>query len=226
MCGRFEIHSTLEIIAQIFGIDDLALDYRPSYNIAPSQDILLVVNNGKRRLIQSRWGFIPSWSKDLSTGYRMINARAESLAEKRSFKTAFEKQRCLVIADGFYEWKKEGATKKPFYIRLKSKQPFGFAGLYNAWTSPDGGEIITSTIITTDSNELIQLLHNRMPVIASPDNYDLWLDASVHDKDILMPLLKPFPSESMELYAVTQKMNSIKHNDPENIKPVKVDEAG
>jgi len=219
ICGRFEVHSSLEIIAQIFGIDDITFDFRPSYNIAPSQDILLVLNNGNRRIIQSRWGFVPSWSKDLSSGYKMINARAESLMEKRSFRTAFEKQRCLVVADGFYEWKKEGATKKPFYIRLKSRQPFGFAGLYNVWKSPEGEEVITSTIITTDSNELIQPVHNRMPVLTPSDKYDLWLDASVHDKDRLTPILKPFPSEKMELYPVTQKMNSFKYNDPENIKP-------
>ncbi len=223
MCGRFEIHSTLEIIAQIFGIDDIIFDYQPSYNIAPSQDILLVVKNGKRRLLKSRWGFVPSWSKDLSTGYKMINARAESIAEKETFKTAFEKQRCLVVADGFFEWKKEGATKKPFYIRLKSRQPFGFAGLYNDWTSPEGEEIITSTIITTDSNELVQPLHDRMPVITPSDKYDLWLDTSIHDKDRLTPILKAFPSEKMELYPVTQKMNSFKHNDPENIKPAEME---
>jgi putative SOS response-associated peptidase YedK len=219
MCGRFEIHSALEIIAQIFGIDNITFDYRPSYNIAPSQDILLVVNNGKRRLVQSRWGFVPSWSKDLSSGYKMINAKAETLAEKRSFKTAFEKQRCLVVADGFYEWQKTGAAKKPYYIRLKSRQPFGFAGLYNIWKSPEGEEICTSTIITTDANEILQPIHNRMPVIASSDKYDLWLDSSVHDKDILASILKPYPSEEMELYRVTQKMNSFKYNNPENIKP-------
>ncbi len=218
MCGRFEIHSAIEIIAKIFGIADINFDYQPSYNIAPSQDILLVVGNGKRRIVKSRWGFVPSWSKDLSTGYKLINARAESLSEKESFKTAFEKQRCLVVADGFFEWKKEGAKKKPFYIRLKSRQPFGFAGLYNAWTSQEGDEIITSTIITTDSNELVQPLHNRMPVITPPDKYDLWLDTSIHDKERLTTILKAFPSENMEFYPVTQKMNSFKYNDPENIK--------
>jgi putative SOS response-associated peptidase YedK len=128
-----------------------------------------------------------------------------------------------VIADGFIEWKKEGATKKPYYIRLKSMQPFAFAGLYNIWRSPIGAEVTTSTIITTDSNELIQPLHDRMPVITPPDKYDLWLDNSVHEKDILAPVLKSFPSEKMEVYAVTQKMNSFKCNDPENIKPTEAD---
>jgi len=219
MCGRFEIHSAVDIIAEIFGVDDRETDYPPNYNVAPGQDILLVVNEGKRRLVRSRWGLVPSWSKDLSTGYRMINARAESLAEKRSFKTAFEKQRCLVVADGFYEWKKEGAIKKPFYIRLKSGRPFGFAGLYNIWTSPEGEQLTTSTIITTTANEIIQPIHDRMPVITPDDKYNLWLDPAVHDKDVLAPVLGPFPSEHMERYRVTSKMNSFKYNRPENIKP-------
>ncbi len=219
MCGRFEIHSTLEIIAQLFGIDDITVAYTPNYNIAPSQDILLVVKNGKKRLVSSKWGFVPSWSKELKTGYKMINARAETVATNQSFKHAFECQRCLVVSDGFFEWKEEGPAKKPYYIRLKARQPFGLAGLYNIWTSPEGEEICTSTIITTDANELVQPLHNRMPAVIPPDKYDLWLDSSVHDKDILNPLLKPYPSGKLELYRVTQKMNSFKYNDPENIIP-------
>ena len=220
MCGRFEIHSAIEMITEIFGIDEWEIEYSPNYNVAPSQDILIVVNDGKRRLIRSRWGLVPPWSKDLSTGYKMINARAESLAEKRSFKTAFEKQRCLVVADGFYEWRKEGTGKKPFYIRLKSGKPFGFAGLYNVWKSPEGEQITTSTIITTDANELVRPIHNRMPVITSPDRYGLWLDPSVHEKDLLMPVLTPVASEEMEMYRVTPKMNSVKYNDPENVKAI------
>ena len=218
MCGRFEIHSAVELIAKIFGIEDWEIEYRPNYNVAPSQDILIIKNEGKRRLVSSRWGFVPSWSKDLSAGYKMINARAETLAEKQSFKTAFEKQRCLVVADGFFEWKKEGVGKKPYYIRLKSGKPFGFAGLYNIWTSPEGERLTTSTIITTDANDLLRPIHNRMPVITQVSNYDKWLDHSITDKDILSSILKPFPSEEMEYYPVTSKMNSVKYNDPENIK--------
>lgn len=145
----------------------------------------------------------------------MINARAESLAEKISFKTAFEKQRCLVVADGFFEWKKEGTLKKPFYIRLRSGKPFGFAGLYNVWTSPEGEKITTSTIITTAANELIQPIHDRMPVITPEDKYNLWLNPAVHEKDVLAQVLKPFSSVAMELYPVT----SNKYNRPENIRP-------
>jgi putative SOS response-associated peptidase YedK len=217
MCGRFEIHSALEIIAKVFGIDEITFDYQPNYNVAPSQDIILVVHDRKRRLVRSRWGFVPSWSKDLKTGYRMINARADTVAVKRTFKSALENQRCLVVADGFYEWQKAGRTKKPMYIRLKSGKPFGFAGLYNTWTSPEGEAICTSMIITTDANELLRPIHDRMPVITPPDAVDLWLDPKIHDSSELLPILKPYPSEEMEYYPVSPKVNSYKYNAPENV---------
>lgn len=220
MCGRFEIHSAIKLIAEIFGISEWEIEYSPSYNIAPSQDILLVVNDGKRRLVKSRWGFVPSWSKELSAGYKMINARAESVADKPSFREAFQNRRCLVVADGFYEWKKEGTTKRPFYIRLKSGKPIGFAGLYSVWKSPEGEQICTSTIITTNANEIVLPLHDRMPVIASPDEYGLWLDPNIHDKAILQKILKSYPSEELDVYEVTPKVNSPKNNAPENIQKI------
>jgi putative SOS response-associated peptidase YedK len=220
MCGRFEIHSAVEIIAEIFGIADRDLEYPPHYNIAPSQDILIVVNDGKRRLIKSRWGFVPSWSRDLDASYKMINARAETVASSKAFKSAFEKQRCLVVADGFYEWRREGTTRKPFYVRLKSHKPFGFAGLYNAWRSPDGELLTMSTIITTVANQLVMPIHERMPVIAPADKYDLWLDPRVQDSSVLPGLLNPYPSEEMELFPVTPKVNSFKFDSPESIEPL------
>jgi len=221
MCGRFEIHSPIDIIAEIFGVAEWDIEYSPRYNIAPSQDILIVINEGKRKLIKSRWGFVPSWSRDLNTGYRMINARAETAAGSRAFRSAFEKQRCLVVADGFYEWKKEGTTKKPFYIRLKSQKPFGFAGLYNVWTSPEGERLCTSTIMTTNANELVMPIHDRMPVITPPDKYDAWLDPAVQDGSALQGVLHPYSSGEMECFPVTPKMNSFKYNSPENIKPIR-----
>jgi putative SOS response-associated peptidase YedK len=221
MCGRFEIHSALEIIAKIFGIDTVTFDYQPNYNITPGQDVLVVVGDGKRRLVLSHWGFVPSWARDLADGYKMINARAETAAEKPSFRQAFQKQRCLVVADGFYEWKKEGSAKKPYYIRLRSGRPFGFAGLFNIWRSPEGEDLRTCTIITTESNDLIRSIHGRMPVITSPDHYDLWLDEAVHDKALLQPVLKACPPEDLEMYAVTLKVNSPKNNSPENIQEIK-----
>ena len=218
MCGRFEIHSALDIIAKLFGIDITGFEFLPSYNITPGQDILLIVQNGNRRLVKGRWGFIPPWAKDPATGYKMINAKAETLGEKPSYRQAFETQRCLVIADGFYEWKKEGTKKRPYYIRLRSGQPFGFAGLYNVWTSPEGKRICTSTIVTTDANELVRPVHERMPVIVLPDRCDAWLGGN--DANTLASVLKPYPADKMEMYPVTPKMNSFTYDAPENIVPL------
>jgi putative SOS response-associated peptidase YedK len=220
MCGRFEIHSPIDIIAEIFGVADWDIEFPPCYNIAPSQDVLLVINDGKRRLIKSRWGFVPSLSRELNTGYRMINARAETAASSGAFKSAFEKQRCLVAADGFYEWRKEGTAKRPFYIRLKSHKPFGFAGLYNIWTSPKGESLCTSTIMTTNANELVMPIHERMPVIIPADQYDIWLDPGIRDSSVLHGVLHPYPSREMECFPVTSKVNSFKYNSPECIKPL------
>ncbi len=220
MCGRFDLHTSVEIIAKIFQIDSIDFDIKPSFNIAPSQDIVIIVNDGKNRLTISKWGFVPSWSEEQKTGYKMINARVETVATNVSFKHAFVNQRCLIVADGFFEWKKEGLAKKPYYIHLKSGKPFGFAGLYNIWTSPEGKEINTCTIITTEANELINPLHDRMPVIEQPENYEQWLDPLQHNAKVLLPLLQSVPSEDIEMYPVTMKVNSYKHNDPENIKPV------
>jgi putative SOS response-associated peptidase YedK len=220
MCGRFEIHSALEIIARIFGVDSIPIEYRPNYNIAPSQDILMIRQDGKRLLGRCRWGFIPSWSREIPKGFQMINAKAETVAEKPSFRKAFENQRCLIPADGFFEWEKTGTGERPYYIRLRSKAPFGFAGIYGIWTPPNGKPICTSAIITTEANEAIRPIHDRMPVIVSPDKYELWLDPSVRERRLLAEILGPFPSADMELYPVTRNMNSYRHNKPENIHPV------
>lgn len=150
----------------------------------------------------------------------MINARSETITEKRTFKAAFEKLRCLIVADGFYEWRREGKTKIPVFIRLKSGRPFAFAGLYNNWTSPEGKEIIASTIITTQANELLEPVHDRMPVITHEDKRDLWLDPEVKVKSDLLSLLKSYPSEEMEFYEASKRVNSPRNNSPENIDPV------
>lgn len=158
MCGRFEIHSLIELLAKIFQIDSIKMDVKASYNVAPGQDIAIIVNDGKKNLlISSRWGFLPAWAKDKKTGYSMINARAETVDTTRSYKDAFLNHRCIVVADGFYEWQKLGKEKIPFYTRLRSKEPMGFAGLYNNWKSPEREELCTSTIITTDANDLAGL---------------------------------------------------------------------
>ncbi len=221
MCGRFEIHSTIEILAKLFALDSATFDIRPNYNIAPSQNVTAVINDGqKNRLLSCRWGFVPSWSKELKTGFTMINARAETVADNKTYKSSFESRRCLVIADGFYEWKKQDRIKIPLYIHLKSGNPMGLAGLYNLWISPEGEEICTCTIIVTDANELVAPVHDRMPVILDESCYSQWLDPTVHDRKLLLKLLTPCAADKLEMYPVTPKVNSSKHDDPENIRPV------
>ena len=223
MCGRFEIHSSLDIISRIFLVDFIAFTLKPSYNIAPAQDIAVVINEGnKNRLVSCRWGLLPSWARERKTGYSMINARAETVHTNRSFKDAFTHQRCIVIADGFYEWLKQGNVKVPYYIRLRSKTPMGFAGLYTIWTSPEGEEIRSCTIITTKADTLLMPVHNRMPAILHPGVFRLWLDPCEHNKETLLPLLKPFPAEELEAYTVSPKVNSFKYNHADNIEPVEM----
>lgn len=221
MCGRFDVHSAIDIIARIFQIDIVNIDSIPNYNVAPSQDVGIVINDGRQNLlIPSRWGFLPFWAKEKQTAYSMINARAETVDSNRSYKDAFVNQRCLIPADGFYEWLKQDKIKIPYYIRLKSKNPMGIAGLYNNWKSPEGEEICSCTIITTDADELLNPIHNRMPVILHENDFRLWLNPALHDKETLLRLLKPFPSKELDTYRVTSKVNSFKYNNPENIKPI------
>jgi putative SOS response-associated peptidase YedK len=219
MCGRFVLCSPTKTIIEEFRIDKTNLEYIPSYNIAPTQNIIIVKTDGTRILTQCKWGFVPSWAKDPSAGHSMINARAETLADKPAFRDAFKYQRCLIVADGFFEWKKI-KTKTPVYIRLKSGKPFGFAGLYSIWKSPEGEDIHTCAIITTDSNELVSSIHDRMPAIISREHYDLWLDPKKFDKEKLLSLLAPYNPSEMEWYTVTNKVNSPSYNSPDNIVPI------
>jgi putative SOS response-associated peptidase YedK len=218
MCGRFVLQSAVEIISRIFKLGRIDAALTPRYNIAPSQEIAIVVEEGgMRRLAACRWGLVPDWAGDLSEGHKMINARAETIAEKPSYRQCFLLRRCLVVADGFYEWKREGGRKRPVYVRLKNGEPMGFAGLYNPWTGPDGKQVCTCTIITTGANDLLRPVHDRMPVIALPDWYDLWLSPGVRDRDRLLPVLKPCPSDILEMYEVSSRVNSPKNEGPENI---------
>jgi putative SOS response-associated peptidase YedK len=220
MCGRFVRVTPIPTLAKRFKVKQVSSpDPGPSYNIAPTYEILIINNEGVRQLVPCKWGFLPSWAKDPSIGNNMINARAETVAQKPAFRAAFKKHRCLVIADGFYEWKKEGGRKLPMYIRLSSGKPFGFAGLYNVWASPTGDEICTCTIITTTANELIRPIHERMPVIIPEDKEDLWLDSSTEDAAQLLSLLKPYDADEMEAWAVSPRMNRPGYDTPENIGP-------
>ena len=220
MCGRFDCHSDISVILKVFKIDHIAIEYKPHYNIAPSQNIIVIKDTGQRELIQCRWGFIPSWAKDPEMGFKMINARAETVADKPAFQDAFRHRRCLVVADGFYEWVREGKVKQPVYIRLKSQTPVGFAGLYSSWLSPEGEDICTCTIITTDANELLRPIHDRMPVIIPQDKEALWLDPLTTEKEKFQHLLKPYPDDEMEFYRVSPVMNKPEYDSAEIIAPV------
>ena len=166
-----------------------------------------------------RWGLVPSWAKDLSIGNKMINARADTLTEKASFKRLIGKRRCLIVADGFYEWRAEGGEKIPYYIQLKSKKLFGFAGLYDHWQSPEAGELTTCTIITTDANEFMQKIHSRMPVILTDEERDGWLDPSIKDQSYFLEMLKPYDGEGIKAHAVSKLVNSPHNNSPKLILP-------
>jgi putative SOS response-associated peptidase YedK len=220
MCGRFVFMSKTALLIEEFGLDEISWQFKPNYNVAPGQDVPVIVKNGKRVLEKFRWGFVPFWAEDPSIGNRMINARAETISEKRSFARAFKNRRCLIVADGFYEWKKEGNIKIPFYFHLRSGKPFGFAGLYETWRSPEGKDLTTCTIITTEPNEIIKPVHNRMPSIIDRERRETWLDNNIQNPEGLPFLLKPFNSALMEGYEVSRKVNSFKINGPECIKPV------
>jgi putative SOS response-associated peptidase YedK len=220
MCGRFVQFSLFPLLKKEFSLKfGEGIPLSPSYNIAPTQDVPVVVNEEGNRLITCRWGLIPPWAKDASIGNRMINARAETLGEKPSFKGPFKKHRCLIVADGFYEWNKTESGKTPVYITMKDGRPFGFAGLYSDWTSPEGDSIRTCTIVTTEPNELLEPIHNRMPVIIIPDDRDRWLDPDEQDPSKLTPLLAPYPSSELDAWEVSRSVNSPANNGPENIRP-------
>jgi putative SOS response-associated peptidase YedK len=192
----------------------------PRYNIAPTQTVIVVNDTGDRQLVPMRWGLIPSWAKDPSIGNRMINARAESIAEKPAFRAALKRRRCIIPADGFYEWQRTVSSKQPVRIVLKSREPFGFAGLWEHWTSPTGEEVLSCTIITTEVNELLREVHHRMPAILPREAEAAWLDPKVQDTETLLALLKPYPSEAMEYYPVDRLVNSPANDVPQCIIPV------
>ncbi len=206
MCGRFILLTDLPVLAESFGIQEVTTEYQPEVNICPGRDIAAVVHDGRKRLVAFRWGLIPAWADDPAIGNRMFNARAETVAEKPSFKDAFKKRRCLIPVDGFYEWQKSGKGKRPLCFSLKSGRPFGLAGLYETWTSPEKGRIHTCTIITTDANDLIRPIHDRMPVIIPKDKEAAWLDPYTVKLDELASLLKPYPPDEMVLSEVDANM--------------------
>ncbi|SES21372.1 SOS response-associated peptidase [Salipaludibacillus aurantiacus] len=220
MCGRFTLTSA-EGLAERFNIieDFLPEQLNISYNVAPGQPVLSVIHTGsERRMGHLRWGFIPRWAKEEKIGYKMINARAETLAEKPSFKKPLQTQRCLIVTDGFYEWKKTDDKKQPYRLTLKDKGIFSFAGLWEKWQSPSGDAVFSCTIITTKANEVMQDIHHRMPVIIAQEDESAWLDPENSRKP--EELLLPFPSDHMDIYPVSAAVNNAKNNSPDLIQPV------
>ena len=219
MCGRFTLHQTTDEIQARFGIQQVLFPLEPRSNIAPSQPVAVVIHEGTRCLDGYRWGLVPSWAKDPKIGSRMINARAETLGEKPSFRAALIRRRCLVIADGFYEWKQEGKARIPFYVRLRSGEPFAFAGLWEEWQAPDGAPLRTSTIITVAPNDLMAKIHNRMPAILGKEARDAWMDPAAKNGPDMLRLLVPYPDREMEAFSVSTRVNAPTFDDPACIQP-------
>jgi putative SOS response-associated peptidase YedK len=222
MCGRFTLTIDPAHLQEAFPWAVIPNDLSPRFNIAPSQPVAVIPNTGDNILSMYQWGLIPSWAKDPAIGDRMINARAESLAVKPSFRNAYRRRRCLILADGFYEWKQSPGlkSKQPVYIRLINNHPFAFAGLWEHWTSPDGSEIRSCTIITTQPNSLLLTIHNRMPVILPTETFSQWITPADLPAIQLNELLAPYPAEEMIAYPVSKMVNSPQFDSPDLIKPI------
>jgi putative SOS response-associated peptidase YedK len=219
MCGRYTLRTPVERLAEEFGFEAPSVELPPNYNVAPTQEVAAVLSEGgERRLELLRWGLIPSWADDPQIGSRMINARSETAPEKPSFRRAFRERRCLIPADGFYEWKRTNGSKQPYYIRMKEGRPFAFAGLWESWKDNGGPEIRSCTILTTKPNALAGEIHDRMPVILPAGSYEAWLDPDA-ERDELYGLLAPYPEDEMEAYPVSRFVNSPSNNDPRCIEP-------
>lgn len=220
MCGRFTLHTTAAQIKVAFNLPDIpAREFTPRYNIAPSQNIPIIRDTETgQEMVMARWGLIPAWSKESRTKYSTINARIESVAEKPAFRTPFKRRRCLIPADGFYEWKQVNGNKVPHHIRMRDGRVFAFAGLWDHWEG-DGDSIESCTIIVMPSNEVMQPVHERMPTIIAPAHYDLWLDSRVIDKQEIMRYLTSAPSSQLTAYPVSPRVNSPGNNDERCIQP-------
>ncbi|HEY9650407.1 MAG TPA: SOS response-associated peptidase [Coleofasciculaceae cyanobacterium] len=226
MCGRFSQSHSANAIAQTFQVPDVP-PLPPRYNIAPTQPVPTVLQTSEqqdRQFKMLHWGLIPSWAKDSKIGSKLINARAETVAEKPSFRSAFRKRRCLVLADGFYEWRQQEGKKQkqPFYFQLNDDSPFAFAGLWEHWEDSNGEEIDSCTILTTQANELMHPIHNRMPVILESKDYELWLNPEVKQSELLQPLLRPYPTQEMTAYPVSTLVNKPSHDSADCIQRVDV----
>lgn len=208
MCGRFAQRSDPKRLAKEFKVADMP-EVEPRYNIAPTQVILgVLASEDGREMKFFKWGLIPSWAKDTAMGARLINARSETVEEKPAFREAFKKRRCIIPADGFYEWQRTDGKKQPFFFQMRDERPFGFAGLWERWQGVGGEAIESCTILTTEANEVLRPVHDRMPVILHSDDYELWLDEDMRKRELLKDLLRPYPAEEMVSHPVSTAINS------------------
>ena len=224
MCGRFVGYRSIRELEAYFPIDKVACQAAENFNVAPSQEILTIVRQKEENWLDKfHWGLVPFWAKDISIGNKMINARAESVAEKPSFRNAFKKRRCLIPADGFYEWKGPKGDKQPMFITLPDKTPFAFAGLWETWNDKDAPDSIykSCTIITTQASDSMRPIHHRMPVILKLQIYETWLDPGNQDVTALNEILKNEIITELTSYPVSKEVNSTRNNDPSCIEPIK-----
>jgi putative SOS response-associated peptidase YedK len=225
MCGRYRQSRRKQILEEHFLADWDELEWHPRYNIAPTQPIPIIRQNPKesvRKISLARWGLIPSWSKDSSSAAKMINARSETAATMPAFRDAMKSRRCVIPADGFYEWKRDGKTKEPYCFEVNNGELFAFAGIWDRWKDPSGNWIKTCSILTTTANAPV---HDRMPVILDPDAYDLWLDPGMNDVNVVSEFLKPYDARLMRCYPVSSRINNVANDDEECSRPVEVTET-
>ena len=218
MCGRYSLIAEVQALAAHFQVS-VSQDFQPRYSIAPSQDIPVIRQCGtKRELTSLHWGLIPFWAKGEKPAYQTINARAETIAVKPTFRSAFRRRRCLIPATGFYEWKPTQGGKQPYHIQVANSDLFAFAGLWEHWESEEGKVVESCAIIVTEANERLHPIHDRMPVILDSADHATWLDPRLHDPNVLIPLLQPYPAEQITLYPVSHRVNNPRHDDPECIR--------
>jgi putative SOS response-associated peptidase YedK len=221
MCGRYRLSRRKQMIEGYFETEN-EVDWEPRYNIAPSQPVGIIrqdPSKPERHFSLARWGLIPSWATDASIGFKTINARAETVADKPAFRDAFVSRRCLLPADGFFEWRRSGKEKQPFHFGMQDDSLFAFAGLWERWNDPTGSVIESCSILTTTPNSLLADVHDRMPVILRPENYDLWLDPGFKNVQALAEVLAPFDASRMKSFPVSTRINTVANDDPDCIAP-------
>ena len=222
MCGRYTLATPTEALEELFQLQTALPSLRPRYNIAPTQPVAVVRRSteGEREMVIMHWGLIPSWAKEPDIGNRLINARSETVSEKPSFRSAFKSRRCLVPTDGFYEWQRLNKRKQPHYIRMGDGEPFAFAGLWERWDGQDETVIESCTILTTEANAFVRPIHNRMPVIVEPGDYDLWLETEPDRTGALARLMRPYSGDRLTAFPISTWVNNPKNNDARCVEPI------